>query len=105
MICMDVWNSSTRRRKAFIRTMCSFTSESSRSYTQYCLETIRTSEAYACTRRLDSVDLQADMRVMDVPEHSFPGSQLDAERACEVRGLCGYVLQRLFGALQPGGEL
>ena len=86
-------------------TVCSFTSESSRSYIQYCLKRIGIDDACACAWRLARVDLQANMRIMDVPEHSFPGSQLDAERACEVRGLCGYVLQRSFGTLQPDGEL
>ena len=63
VICMGIWNSGMRRRKAFILTVCSFTSESVMSYNQYLLESIITGYPSACAWRLDTVTLQTDSRV------------------------------------------
>ena len=60
---MSVWNSGMRRGKAFILTVCSFTSESVMSYNQYRLESIDMGDASACAWRLDTVTLQTESRV------------------------------------------
>ena len=79
VICMGVWNSGMRRRKAFILTVCSFTSESVMSYNQYRLESIDTSDAFACAWRLDAENLQTDMRVVEVSELTYPSSIKDMQ--------------------------
>ena len=62
VICMSVWNSGMRRGKAFILTVCSFTSESVMPYSRYSLESIITGYPSACAWRLDTVTLQTDSR-------------------------------------------
>ena len=71
---MSVWNSGMRRRKSFILVVCSFTSESILSYSQYCMESIDMGDASACAWKLDTADLQADPMVVEVPELMCPSS-------------------------------
>ena len=54
---MGVWNSGMIRGKAFILTVCSFTSESVISHNQYRLESIDMGDASACAWRLGRADL------------------------------------------------
>ena len=81
VICMGVWNSGMRRGKAFILTMCSFTSESVMSHNQYRLESINMGDASACAWRLGRADLQADLTVVEVFElvyqNSIKGFEMD----------------------------
>ena len=79
VICMGVWNSGMRRRKAFILTMCSFTSESVMSYNQYRLESINMGDASACAWRLGRADLQADLTAVEVFELVYQNSIKDIE--------------------------
>ena len=79
VICMGVWNSGMRRGKAFILTVCSFTSESVMSYNQYRLESIDMGDAFACAWRLDAENLQTDMRVVEVSELTYPSSIKDMQ--------------------------
>ena len=76
---MGVWNSGMRRGKAFVLTVCSFTSESVMSYNQYRLESIDMSDAFACAWRLDAENLQTDMRVVEVSELTYPSSIKDMQ--------------------------
>ena len=70
-----------RRRKAFIRTVCSFTSESVMSYNQYRLESIDMGDVSACAWRLGRADLQADLTAVEVFElvyqNSIKGFEMD----------------------------
>ena len=79
VICMGVWNSGMRRGKAFILTVCSFTSESVMSYNQYRLESINMGDASACAWRLGRADLQADLTVVEVFELVYQNSIKDIE--------------------------
>ena len=79
VICMGVWNSGMRRRKAFILTVCSFTSESVMSYNQYRLESIITGYPSACAWRLGRADLQADLTAVEVSELVYQNSIKDIE--------------------------
>ena len=79
VICMSVWNSGMRRGKAFILTVCSFTSESVMSYNQYRLESIDMGDASACAWRLGRADLQADLTAVEVFELVYQNSIKDIE--------------------------
>ena len=79
VICMSVWNSGMRRGKAFILTVCSFTSESVMSYNQYLLESIITGYPSACAWRLGRADLQADLTAVEVFELVYQNSIKDIE--------------------------
>ena len=79
VICMSVWNSGMRRGKAFILTVCSFTSESVMSYNQYLLESINMGDASACAWRLGRADLQADLTAVEVFELVYQNSIKDIE--------------------------
>ena len=79
VICMGLWNSGMRRGKAFILTVCSFTSESVMSYNQYRLESIDMGDASACAWRLGRADLQADLTAVEVFELVYQNSIKDIE--------------------------
>ena len=79
VICMGVWNSGMRRGKAFILTVCSFTSESVMSYNQYRLESINMGDASACAWRLGRADLQVDLTAVEVFELVYQNSIKDIE--------------------------
>ena len=79
VICMSVWNSGMRRGKAFILTVCSFTSESVMSHNQYRLESIDMGDASACAWRLGRADLQADLTAVEVFELVYQNSIKDIE--------------------------
>ena len=68
-----------RRRKSFILVVCSFTSESILSYSQYRLESIGTGDASACAWRLDTADLQVDLTAVEVFELVYQNSIKDIE--------------------------
>ena len=68
-----------RRRKAFMLTICYFTSGSVISCSRYRLESIDTGDAFACAWRLDTANLQVGLTVVEVSEPTYPGSNKDIE--------------------------
>ena len=76
---MGVWNSGMIRGKAFILTVCSFTSESVMSHNQYRLESIDMSDVSACVWRLGRANLQADLTAVEVFELVYQNSIKDIE--------------------------
>ena len=68
-----------RRRKAFILTTCSLTSESILSYSQYCVESIGTGDAFACSWRPGTGNLPTELMVMELFERAYSIINKDTE--------------------------